>query len=249
MNPYYNQGYEQNIPSATILPETEIIALSKSLYTILKVENLFKKTDFRERYGQQLLRIGAQFNNINRKKEITNNYLDEYLKWNTEKVPDPPMTRFDCLVELTTILCSFALTHYEFLKRFFIESLDLILLFSKTNMKYYPRPTYGSLVKSFENLPNFDKKMNDMLDEDFRNALAHDTWYFDKDGLRYNNLKQEIITIPFGEIPKKINTIVIIYSVITNNYYQDFFPGIEQQYQKERKEINKLFPLYGMNED
>jgi len=233
-----------------MLTVNEIETLSKSLYTILRVEDCFKKSDFHERYANQLFRIGVQFNNIQRKKEITNNYLEEYLKWNTEKASDLPMTKYDCLVELTTLLCSFGLTHYEFLKRFFIETMILDRLGSRTGIKFSTRVTYGTFVKAFEKLPNFDKRMNEMLDEDFRNALAHDTWYLDENGMKYANFKKEIIAIPFSKIPQKINMIGITYTIITKNYFQDFFPEMVKIYEKVgSKEINKLFPLYGMNED
>ena len=58
----------------------EVKTLSKSLYAILKVEGLFTKTAFHEKHLRQLNRIGHQFNIINRKRDITNNYLEDYIK-------------------------------------------------------------------------------------------------------------------------------------------------------------------------
>lgn len=233
-----------------MLESNEVEILSKSLYTILKIEDLFKKSDFHERYAKQLFRIGQQFNNLRRKEYITSNHTEEYLKWNSQKTPDYPMTKHECLIEITTLLCSFGLTHYEFLKRFFIETLLLDELSNKTGIDIGKNPTYGTLVKAFRKLPNYDEKMNIMLDEDLRNALAHDTWYFEGTKMEYRNFKNQIIEISPTKIPQKINTVLIAYTVITTKYFQDFFPEIVEFYDKiGSRKINELFPLYGMNEE
>ena len=224
----------------------EIESLSKSLYTILRVEDCFKKTDFHERYGKQLLRIGKQFNNLNRKNEIGNNHLEEYLKWHNQKIPnESPMTKFDFFIEINTLFCSFGLTHYEFLKRFFIETLNLKLFRTKTKSKIKSVPTFGGLVKAFEDLPNFNQEMKDMLDTDFRNALAHDSWYLEDNEMRYMTSKRKLIQIPIAKIPQKINTIVGVYSTITKCYFEEFFPEILNQYADLKNSINDYFPLYG----
>lgn len=228
----------------------EVESLSKSIYTILKVENLFQKSDFHERYAKQLFRIGEQFNVLRRKEQITNDFSEEYIKWHNEKAPDLPMTKNECLVEITTLLCSFGLTHYEFLKRFFIETLFLDKLQMETSVHIGKTPTYGTLIKSFQKLTNYNQKMNELFDVDLRNALAHDSWYLENTGLQYKNFDNKIITISYTELPLKITTIGGAYTFITSNYFKDYFPDIVQLYDGiGSKRINEFFPLYGMNKD
>ena len=157
------------------------------------------------------------------------------------------MSKEECLTELTTLLCNFGLTHYELLKRFFMETLIRNKL-GTTRIKQ--NTTYGTIVKSFELLPNFDIKMREMLDNDLRNALAHDTWYFTENHLMYKNLKNELVQIPFARIPQKINTIIEVYSVITSSYWRDFERDAVRAYNIiGSKKINKIFPLYGMDKN
>ena len=221
----------------------EVAILSKSLYTILKIEDLFTKTAFREKHLMQLNRIGRQFNIISRKRDITNNYLEDYIEWNSKRTSSPPMTKEECLTETTTLLCSFGLTHYELLKRFFIEALDIDKLDIKQKNKF--AVTYGTIAKSFENLPCFDIKMREMLDTDLRNALAHDTWYFNNDNLVYENLGKELVEIPFAEIPQKTSIIVAVYATITQNYWEEFEQDTMKDYNEiGSQKVNEIFPLY-----
>ncbi|WP_237737707.1 hypothetical protein [Candidatus Nitrosopumilus sediminis] len=195
------------------------------------------------------MRIGHQFNILNRKKDITNDFLNEYITWHNEKNPDLPMTKNEVVVEITTFFCNFGLVHYEFLKRFFIETLLLEKLKEKSpKIKLGNVPTYGALVKAFRELPNYNVKMDEFFDEGFRNALAHDTWYFEKEGLAYRDMKNEITVIPFPKIPDKIFTISKVYTLITSNYFQDYAPEAVDFWNKHSSEVNKHFPLYGMSE-
>ena len=233
-----------------MLEVAEAKTLSKSLYTILKIEDLFQRTSFQEKHLRQLNRISHQFNTINRKIRITNNHVEDYIKWNSEKTPEHPMTENECFIESVTLFCSFELAHYELLKRFFLEALLLDKLGNKTNKTINAKSTYGTLVKSFKALPNFDTKMHEMLDEDLRNALAHDTWYFEDNQMRYNNFSNELVKIPITQIPQKFNIILAAYSTITRNYYEDFESDMIKIYKTiGSKKINEGFPLFGMDED
>lgn len=226
----------------------ETVLLSKALYTILKVEGCFRKNDFRERYGNQLIRIGQQLNNLSRKLVITNNHMEEYLQLYNEKIPnEPQMTKWDAFIELNTLFCSFGLTHYELLKRFFIEVLDLEHLSSISKTRIGKTPTFGELVNIFKNLPNYSNKMTEMLDNDFRNALAHDSWYLGNKNMKYI-VNNKLVQIPLSRIPQKINIIGAVYSTISNCYTEDFFPEYVEVYNKGLKdEIQKTIPLFGMN--
>ena len=227
--------------------------MSKALYTILKVENFFKQTNFEERYQNQLFRIGYQLNTINRKIHIFNNYADEYIKWHNDKTSTPPMTKEEYLIETTTLLCSFGLAHYELLKKFFLEALSLDKM-RKAYTKHDSRTqssnktTYGALVKLLRECPNFNVKMCEMLDVNFRNALAHDTWYLEDNQMRYTIPGGQQIKIPIKYIPQKIFTIIQVYGTITTNYFEYYEPNVVEDYNKiGSKKFNKIFPLYGMD--
>ena len=156
------------------------------------------------------------------------------------------MTKEECLTEITTLLCSFGLTHYELLKRFFIEALDVGRL--DIRQKNKSAVTYGTIIKSFEKLPCFDIKMCEMLDNDLRNALAYDTWYFNNGDLVYENLGKELVKIPFAKIPQKINIVVAMYMTITQNYWEEFEQDAINDYNEiGSQKVNEIFPLYGMD--
>ncbi len=232
-----------------MLSDTEAISLSKSLYTILKVEKCFTKNDFIERYGNQLIRIEKQFNNLNRKLAIVRCHIEEYRQLHNEKTPnEPQMTQSDVFIELTTLYCSFGLAHYELLKRFFIATLDLEHLSAIAKTKIRKPPTFGGIINTFKGLPNYNDKMAEMLDKDFRNALAHDSWYLGSNEMKYL-VNDKLVQIPFLKIPQKIKIIGRAYTTISECYTMDFFPEIVDAYNKGLKnEIQKITPLFGMND-
>ena len=108
--------------------------------------------------------------------------------------------------------------------------------------------TYGALVKLLRECPNFTEKMSEMLDVDFRNVLAHDTWYFDDNQMVYATLGGQQVKIPIKDIPHKIDIILQVYSTITINYFEDYeSDGVRRYNQIGSKKVNKVFPLYGMD--
>ena len=230
--------------------------LSKSLYTTLKVGDFFKKSNFHERYQYQIIRLGYQFNTLSRKYNIAKNYGIEYLSWINNRTLEPPMTTVDFSIELSTLLCSFGLAHYELLKRFLLEVLDVNKMYkacmpknSTKRSRNQERITYGQLVNLLQECPNFTTEMLEMLDVDLRNALAHDTWYFSNNQIAYMNLRKQTINISFEKFPQKIFIITQAYTTISNCYMKDYESDTVETYNKiGSKEFNKIFPLYGMND-
>lgn len=228
----------------------EVITFVKDLFTIIETEKLFIKSPFHDRYYYQLTRNMIQFNNLMKKFEVGDHNLEGYLEWHAKNTPDPPMTRFDFRVELTTLLTNHTLATYEFLKRFFTQVIDLDNLNSKTNSKIKVTSTLGSILIAISKLSNVNKELTDkFFDIDFRNALAHDSWYLDLDGMRYLDPDNNLTLIPYSNLQEKTSTVFALYTTITNEYFKNYYPEVIQYYENEGgdKEANAIFPLYGMN--
>lgn len=233
-----------------MIVDPEVITFAKSMFTVLKVEDLFIKSPFHERYFHQLTRNMIQFNNLMKKFEIGDNSLDSYLEWHAKNTPEPMMTRFDFRIEITTLLSNHSLATYEFLKRFFLQVINLVLLNSKTKSKIKTTSTLGSILEAVSKLPNINpESLSKFFDIDFRNALAHDSWYLDLDGMRYLNPDNSLILIPYSKLQEKSSIIIALYSTITSEYFKIYYPEVVQYYEKEGgdEEANFFFPLYGMN--
>lgn len=220
-----------------MLTINEIERRTESFFTVLKVEELFVKMPFHERFGNQLTRNMIQFNNLMRKFEVGDNKLEDYINWHNQNIPDPPMSKTDFTLELTT---------YELLKKFFNEVINI----EKLNQITEPRTplkktsTLGTFLKSFYKLPNLNtEELEELFDIGFRNALAHDTWYLDSKGLRYLDM-DKLILIEFSSIERKIKSVYGIYSLIVRWYTENFFPEVMESY--DEKTVNDLFPLYGL---
>jgi len=188
-----------------------------------------------------------QFNNLNRILEIGENHLESYLQWNNQNIPNMPITKYDHFIELITLLCNHGLATYELLKRFFLETLDLELLNSKTNSKIIKTSTWGTLTMAISKLTNVNEQIsNELFDIDFRNTLAHDSWYLDEGSMRYvapKNKKE--IAIPYARLHEKIQLIFVFYHVMTDQYFRLYFPEMTQEYENGLgKVMDIIFPLY-----
>ena len=230
-------GIAPNKATKTKIRETENLA--GSLYMILKREGWFK-TDLskilerytkldEKRYKLRQERMLTQVNMLQRKLAILDNdNFNSYLDWNNQHV-DWGITKEDVFVEFVTLFCHMGLVYHETLKRFFIHTLHKNKLVTKNSYI-----TYGAIVQSFnKNLVGFTSNMNKMLDKEFRNSLAHDTWYFDDnvEFFSYSTSEQTKVSIPFYEIPMKIISIMQTYETITDKYYKDFMPKNMKYYE------------------
>lgn len=229
-----------------MLTRNEVESLSKSLFTILKVESCFIKTDFHQRYEKQLFRNMSQFNNLNRVLQTAEHHLDDYVQWNNQILPEMQMTRYDYFVEVVTLLCNHGLATYEFLKRFFLETMDLELLNKKTESRLHKGSMLGAFVESIAKLPNVNNKItDDLFDVGFRNALAHDSWYLHDGSMRYvePKTKNEIV-YPYPQLHEKIQIIFGFYHVITDQYFKTYFPEMVQMYEDGLGDImDSIFPM------
>lgn len=230
-----------------MLTKDEVISLSKSLFTVLKVEDCFIKTEFHQRYEKQLFRNMHQFNNLNRVLQIAEHHLDEYIRWNNQIVPEMQMTKYDYLIEVMTLLCNHGLATYEFLKRFFLETIDLELLNKKTESRLHRGSMLGTFVEAVAKLPSISSKITeDLFDVGFRNALAHDSWYLHDDAMRYVDPKtKNEVVFPYSQLHEKIQIIFGFYHVITEQYFETYFPEMVRAYKENIGEImNFIFPMY-----
>lgn len=228
-----------------MLNSKEIEQLSKSFFTNLKIMNLFKKTEFHERYGNQIIRNHRQLNNLVRRFEIGEHHMENYLKWNNEHIPTMPMTKFDYTVELTTLFTNHGLATYEALKRFFLETIELEKLNEITKERIHSASTWGSLTRAISRVPCVDQRViTELFDVDFRNALAHDTWYFENNSLKYLDMKKNIVTILFKDLVPKIHTIFGFYVITTQNYFEAYFPELKEQYAQMEADLNKEIPIF-----
>ena len=150
------------------------------------------------------------------------------MQWNAQHV-DMGIQREDLFVEFATLFCTTGLAYCEALTRFF----NLTLHRDKLG-KRVKQPTYGSFAHAFkQNLDGFTESMQTMLDVGFRNALAHDSWYFNEivSRFRYPRKKQTDASIPFYRLPMKIIAIIVVYDTITGKYFNDFMPNDLQHYE------------------
>lgn len=207
--------------------------------------SLFKKSELHERYGNQIIRNHYQLNNLTRRFEIGEHHLENYLKWNNDNIPHMPMTKFDFIVELTTLFTNHGLATYEALKRFFLETIDLEKLNEKTGERIHMGSTWGHLANAISKLPCVNQiVITDLFDVDFRNALAHDTWYLENASMKYLDMKRNIVTIPFVSLVQKVKTIFGFYSVTTNEYFKGYIPEIIEDYPKIEKILNEVIPIF-----
>jgi len=81
--------------------------------------------------------------------------------------------------------------------------------------------------------------------------LAHDSWYLDVDGMKYLELGNQLKSIPYPQLQEKTAVIFILYDIITQEYFKNYYPEIVQYHEQEggSKVANTLFPLYGMNDE
>ena len=220
----------------TKVQETE--SLAAALYAALKQQGWFKERlpdvlkdyDRRERmrHKRRIERRLFQFNaHLRKLATLDNDNFCSYMQWNAQHV-DMGIQREDLFVEFATLFCTTGLAYCEALTRFF----NLTLHRDKLG-KRVKQPTYGSFAHAFkQNLDGFTESMQTMLDVDFRNALAHDSWYFNEivSRFRYPRKKQTDASIPFYRLPMKIIAIIVVYDTITGKYFNDFMPNGLQHY-------------------
>lgn len=218
------------------------------MYTILKAEDLFIKTIPGDDHLFRSERFRHQLHIIARKEHILENHLKEYTEWYTRKTFTPPVTKAELLIEIITMWSNFGLVHYELLKRFFLNVLDIEKL-STQKHKIKTGSTYGTIVKSFKLLPDVTSETLEMLDSSLRNALAHDSWYIENNQFTYK-LNKDVVQMTFPTAVQKLKNIGQVYSTIYRCYLQDFAPEAIQDYEAiGQANVNKIFPMYGMDTD
>ena len=217
--------------------ETE--SLATALYTELKQQGWFReslpdvlkdydrqeKMRHKHRMERRLFQINAHLRKL---ATLDNDNFHSYLQWNAQHV-DMWIQSEDLLVEFATLFCTTGLVYCEALTRFFNLTLHRSRLGKRPE-----QPTYGSIVYAFkQNLGGFTERMQTMLDVDFRNALAHDSWYFNEaiSRFRYLRKNQTDASIPFYRLPMKIISIIVLYDTITGKYFNDFMPNGLQHYE------------------
>lgn len=236
-----------------MLNTQEVEELSKSFFTNLKIMNLFKKTDFHVRYGNQIIRNHYQLNNITRREEIFKHHLENYLKWNNENLPHMPMKKFDYFIEFTTLFTNHGLATYESLKRFFLETLDLELINKKIAKKpndfLIPTSMWGNIARAIGKLPCVDPRViSDLFDVEFRNSLAHDSWYFENNFFKYLDMKRNIVELPLIDLPLKIRAIFGFYTFVTKEYFKEYYPEIIENDEINQKKYG-LLPIFELTPD
>ena len=224
----------------------EIEKESSRIYTILKVENLFKKTDFNERYLPQLTRNMIQFRNMYRKLLIAENkLLPKYLKWYDENFSEFPMNESDFLLEILTLLCNHGLATFELFKRFFLNTINLELLNSKSNMNLNQRSMLGEIIKAIKKLEFIaPKKLDMVVDTEFRNTLAHDSWYLEGNQFKFKDTNGTDRYLSLEELHENIRKIMMAYKVISSKYGEDYEPESIEAYKNQyKKYMDNIIPL------
>lgn len=222
----------------SLLNLEETIKESNALYDNLKQQNIFIKSNLIERWGAQTQRNLIQFDNLMRRVKIAEKNIQNYLGWYKVYVPENPMNEAQFTMEAITLLCYQGLSIFEHFKRFLLLTIDLQKLNKIVNGRLTNHSTIGSLIEAITKLPNIDKnKINELFDMDFRNSLAHDSWYIEDEYWKYVKTDGQPVVLKFEELARKIEFIHGSASIIIIRYNQDNFPEIAQFY----SDFNKKF--------
>ncbi|MGI0060232.1 MAG: hypothetical protein ACREBJ_10745 [Nitrosotalea sp.] len=216
----------------------ETVKECNDLYDILKLQDLFVKSNLIERWGAQTFRNLIQFNNLNRRVKIAEKNLPDYLAWYKKNIPENPMDESQFTLESITLLCYQGLSIFEHFKRFLLLTMDLQKLNKLVKGKLTNHSTIGSLIEAITKLPDVNKKIvNELFDIDFRNSFAHDSWYIEEEYWKYVKPDGESIILKFDELARKVKSLHANASIIILRYNQDNFPQIVEMY----NELNKKF--------
>jgi|APSaa5957512535_1039671.scaffolds.fasta_scaffold04523_2 hypothetical protein len=216
------------------------------IYRILKEKNYFQESDFNTRYLPQLQRNMRQFQNISTKLVVAKLKPKEFVNWHNQNVPTLCYDESNFQLEVMTLLCQHGLSTFELFKRFLLNILDLEKINEKTNSTLKNTSMLGDLVNSLKKiLTTKTNQIDNLIDVEFRNTLAHDSWYLDNNFFKFMSTKGRQHELSVNDVYHHVVKIWLVNRAITKKYTEDYYPEIVELYEKELGTImNEAMPMY-----
>ena len=216
------------------------------IYQILNKEKYFKKSDFNGRYQPQLERNMIQFNNIITKFEVEKSKSKEYLNWYKVNMPKFRFDENNFQLELMTLLCQHGLSTFELLKRFLLNTMNLTEINAKTSSKLKVTSMLGDVVSVMKKIIVMkNSPIDDLINVEFRNTLAHDSWYLENNIFEFKSIKGISCQLSIDEVRSKIAIIWLVNKTFTEMYTKEYYPELVELYNKKLSTImNEAIPLY-----
>ena len=216
------------------------------IYRIINEKKCFQESDFNERYQPQLQRNMIQFKNISTKLLVVKSKSKEYLNWYKVNMPKFRFDESDFQLEVMTLFCQHGLSTFELLKRFLLNTMNLTEINTKTNSKLKVTSMLGDVVSVMKKITVIkNNQINDLINVEFRNTLAHDSWYFENSIFKFKNTKGISCQLSIDEVYSSIVRIWFVNKTFIEMYTKEYYPESVEFYNKELSTImNEAIPLY-----
>lgn len=160
------------------------------IYRILKEKDYFQESNFNTRYLPQLERNMRQFQNITTKLTVAKLKPKEFVTWHNQNLPTLHYDENNFQLEVMTLLCQHGLSTFELFKRFLLNTLNLEKINKKTNSKLKATSMLGDVINSLKQiLTTKTTQIDNLIDVEFRNTLAHDSWYLENNLFKFVSTK------------------------------------------------------------
>jgi len=219
------------------------------IYRILYEKNCFHHTEFNDRYLPQLERNMIQFKTISTKLFIAKTKSKEYLEWYEKNIPQFRFEKRDFQLDIITMFCHHALSTFELLKRFLLNTLDLNTVNAKSNSSLSNTSMLGDIVKSIKKIVFIKQdRIDNLIDNEFRNTLAHDSWYLENDIFKFKNTKGVDRQLSLNDVYSHVIKIWLVNRTFSIRYTEDFYPEQIEMYESGLGKImDEVMPLYPDN--
>lgn len=174
---------------------------------------------------KQFFRIWNDQNILRRKMDIVQN--DKVLKKYLEAITPFGLTEEDFMFDFVRHMASFYLSETEMLKKVFREMLDL------KKMKLKSTATLGEILEQVAHRCGIRKKeMKQLFNIELRDAIAHDSWYFEDRKFTYKTKGGKKEQWTYKEFGGELISLSVLTEQISLNYIKRFQP--EQVPEAER---------------
>ena len=216
------------------------------IYKILNTKKCFQQTDFNSRYLPQLERNMIQFKNISTKLFIAQTKSKEYLEWHKRNIPQFQFNENDFHLEIITLFCHHALSTFELLKRFLLNTLDLNKINQNYNVNLTKISMLGDIIDAIKKIASIKPNVIDeLMDKEFRNTLAHDSWYMEDGLFKFMNTKGINRQLSLTKVYSNVIKIWFVNKTFSTRYNEDYYPECIEMYDNGLGKImDEVIPLY-----
>lgn len=181
---------------------------------------------------RQFVRIWTDQDNLRTKTTILQNpeTFKKYLDANAAFGLTEEIFMFD----LMRHMASFYLSEIEMLKKIFRDMLDL----KRLNLN--PTATLGEMLEALSKRCGINKQsMKQLFNVEFRDALAHDSWYFENRKFTYKTKGGKIEQWTIDEFGGELISLSVLTEQICLKYLKKFEPDKVSEAEKWIKEKTK----------